>query len=155
MDVEEPVETPTIEIGDEPIPLYAGRPLEWALLNLIMSLIGVVLGIITGVRVLRINKNEQYESEDEELYENEEYERRENKKRRLMWLIVTFLMAFAGIILFILTENMRHPMVMVDRWTIINFIILAIEILAVVLCFKENNQTEENEEYRRYPQLYY
>ena len=154
-DVEEHEDTPTIVLADEPIPLHGGLPFEWALLNLIMSLIGIALGIITGIRVIRIIKNEQHEDEDEEFFEDEKYERRENKKRRLMWLAVTFLMSFAGIILFIITENMRHPMVMVDRWTIINAIILAIEILSAVFCIKENNQTSDNEEYPRYPQLDY
>jgi len=143
---------PGIRIGDNFIPFYGGYGgllYVWALLNLIMSLVGVALGIITGVRAILINKKELEESETEEVLENEEYERQEYTKRRFRWLALTFIMAIAGVILFILTEDMRLPMVLVDKWTILNAIILAVEIVAVVFSSKRkqhNNDAEEAEE---------
>ena len=140
---------PGIRIGDNFIPFYSGYGgllYAWALLNLIMSLIGIILGIIAGVRAILINHREQEESETEEVLEDEEYERREHTKRSLRWLALTFIMAIAGVLIFILTQDMRLPMVIVDRWSILNAIILAAEIVAVVHSFKRKQHISDAEE---------
>jgi len=140
---------PGIRIGDNFIPFYGGYGglmYVWSLLNLIMSLIGIILGIFTGVRAILINKKELEESEIEEVLEDEEYERQENTKRKFRWLAITFIMAIAGVILFILTEDMRLPMVLVDRWSILNATILTLEVVAVVFSLKRKQHVSDAEE---------
>ena len=52
-------------------------------------------------------------------------------------------MGFAGIILFILTEDMRNPMVLIDRWTIFNLCIFLIEIFAIMAAMRYDKRDEE------------
>ncbi|MCL2477709.1 MAG: hypothetical protein FWE73_10590, partial [Candidatus Bathyarchaeota archaeon] len=57
----------------------------------------------------------------------------------------TLAMGIAGIIVFLLTEDMSRTMTLVDKWTIVNVIIFAVQITAIVFTFKrkKNNNTEE------------
>jgi len=161
---DEPEDPPTIITPDEPVPLdggnipgfvigdnfvplfggFGGAKNVWALLNLIMSIIGIILGIATGLRAMLIHKREQDEAKRGEMFREEEDRRRVYYKRRFIWLIITFVMAVAGIVVFILTEDMRLPMVLVDRWTIVNAIILAVEIVAVVFCIRRRKDTDDD-----------
>ncbi|MCL2707229.1 MAG: hypothetical protein FWE97_03615, partial [Dehalococcoidia bacterium] len=49
---------------------------------------------------------------------------------------LSIIAAIAGVIVFILTENMSNPMVLVDRWTIVNAIILVLGAICAVPAFK-------------------
>ena len=136
-------------IGDSFVPLFGGfggAINVWALLNLILSIIGIILGIVTGVRAILLHKREQDEAKNGEIFEEEEDRRRVYYKRRFIWLIITFVMAIVGIVVFILTEDIRLPMVFVDKWTIVNAIILAVEIVAVVFCFKRRKDSDDDED---------
>jgi len=166
-----PPTPPTTVIKDEEVPLDQGTP-AWALINLILAVIGIILAIVTVIRALRGNKNEE-EDEDEypELYyrdahsniypvalikqlaksEDDEQDEEDDKvrKTRRIWLIATIALAIIGIVFFFLTEDIRLPMILVDRWTIVNAIILLVEIVAMVLVFKkvDENVEEDEEDY--------
>jgi len=140
---------PGIHIGEGFIPLYGGSDglrNVWALLNLIMCIVGIVLGIVTGSHTLAVSKYERDESKNGDVLEDEEDDRKDYNKRRMIWFIITFTMAIAGIVVFMLTEDMRLPMVLVDRWTIVNALILAVEILAVIFCLKRKDHINDKEE---------
>jgi H+/gluconate symporter-like permease len=66
-------------------------------------------------------------------------------QRRTLWLIATIVLAIVGIVVFYFTENMKLPMRMVDNWTIVNAIILIVELIAVFLVFKQT-KTENQED---------
>ena len=140
---------PGIVIGDTFVPLFGGfdgAGKVWALLNLVMGIAGIILGVITGIRAILLYKREQEEANREEIFKEEEDRRSVFYKRSFIWLIITFVMAVVGIVIFILTENMRLPIVLVDRWTIVSTVILVMEIVASVLCFRRREDTDDDYE---------
>ena len=65
--------------------------------------------------------------------------------------------ALAGVaapIAFILTEDMSLPMVMIDKWTLLMIIILAVQIVAAVLN-KKASEAPDEEETEEEPQAAY
>jgi len=140
---------PGFVIGDTFVPLFGGfggAENVWALLNLVMSIAGIILGIITGIRAIFLHKREQDEAKRGEILKEEEDRRRVYYKRRFIWLIITFVTAVAGIVVFILTQNTFLPVVLVDRWTIVNTVILTMEIVAVAFCFRRRKDTDDDYE---------
>jgi len=119
-----------------------------------MVILGIVMGIVTGIRVLLISQQEEEEMRDSGIYENENYSREEYRnesrvreeyaKIRFIWLSVTLIMAIIAVIVYILTEDMRLPMILIDRWTLIHAVILTIEIIAVILAFRRGEYNEYN-----------
>ena len=133
--VEESTEIPApevVEIPDEEIPLAAleltaeesaaipASGAAWALVNLIACLLTVLLAVIKLVG--------RHEKEDD----NEE------KKTRINLSFV--IPAVASVILFILTENMRNPMVMFDSWTPVMLALLAANCLLTLVSSLRSNR---------------
>jgi uncharacterized membrane protein len=126
---------PVMAIGGVEIPLAAGPGASqyvWALLNLILVIAGAILAIVVGARAcwrkLR-NRNKQEQNQ-------EEAER--HSKNRMMWLIATIVMGVLGIVIFLLTEDMSKLMVLVDKWTIVNAIILVLGIVSCIFALKRD-----------------
>ncbi len=92
------------EISDDEIPLASGA--SWALVNLIASLLTVLLAVASLV-----SRREKEDGENDE-------------KETRVRLSVVF-PAVVSVIVFILTENMHNPMVLVNVWTPVMLLILA------------------------------
>ena len=61
--------------------------------------------------------------------------------------LASLIPAIGGIIAFILTEDMSNPMTLVDKWTLLMIIILAIQIgVAFLAKTRKDEEDEENEE---------
>jgi len=170
-----PTSTPTPSVPATPVPSREGereRPVivdKWAVVNLVLSIVGVVLAILVFVRALLLKKkdnkdNEQRNANDKRtVASNAQYggQKREDSdakkftQRRTIWLIATVVLAIVGIIVFILTEDMSLPRGWVDRWTIVNAIILVAEIITVMFVFHnkktETNKTDKNNTQTNYP----
>jgi pilin isopeptide linkage protein len=123
---EEPVVPPTDStITDDPTPLaqapvdqpVQGGAAAWALLNLILAVTGVICAILFPLEWRRRERRE-------------ERERADCKGKGRTWLIFCLVFAVASVIVFILTEDMRLPMIWVDKWTIVNAVLLALGIIA-------------------------
>ena len=56
--------------------------------------------------------------------------------RKTMWKVVTAIVAIVAVIVFFLTEDMRLPMVMVDKWTLLMIIFALVNVLSLVLGMK-------------------
>jgi len=131
-------------------PLIAGIPLfgspehaTWALMNLVLTIVGVALALLITLRALIFKKEEKYPDE----HNNEDYE---YNKRRFRWLLAGNIIAIIGIILFVITQNMRNPMVLVDVWTIAHAIFVAIGIVSLVCIvkrYKDNDSDDEEKEF--------
>jgi len=158
------LDVPRVTIGGREVVLYAplGAP-AWALVNLILCILGAVLAIIYALRALFREKGGKkgkdkggassgrdsggyvtsLDDNDEEFASsNTSSKPAEKRKRdRLVWLIVAGVLAFLGIILFILTEDMRAPMVLVDIWTILQAILFAGVVVAVLLIVRTAMET--------------
>lgn len=135
----------TTEIADEQTPMAAVPATitdsqspraangSWALLNLIMT---IITGIISAVLLVGIfGKNEE---------ENEEGEEVEINRKRLARLM-SLIPAIGAAIIFILTEDMSNPMVLVDGWTILMAVILLIQAVVAMIAKKSKDENEDDE----------
>ena len=128
------------DIPDEDVPMAAPA---WALLNLILSLL-TVLGSLFLLSGLFGKKKEEATDENGNLILDDNGESVMNRiKQRAGWRIISLLPAIGSVIAFILTENMRNPMVLVDRWTLLMVIIAVIQVLVMMLSKKKVEETEE------------
>ena len=52
--------------------------------------------------------------------------------------------AIVSIIAFLLTENMRNPMVFVDRWTWLMVLIALVQVIVCIFARKEKEEPDDN-----------
>jgi uncharacterized membrane protein len=115
-DIDDPntpeVSDDTTAINGGGVPLFGKAGSNWALLNLILAVLGILLAAVAVVRSRR-------KDSEEDRYGNRE----DRRKARKTWVIVSIATALIGIILFILTENMSLNMAIMDKWTIFNAVL--------------------------------
>lgn len=134
---------PATTIDDPAPPLAEGA---WALINLISAIL-TTLGAI--IALFRRKEEEDEEDDDEQPRNNTEDEEEEEDNRGKKMLAAKIVGALAGIaapITFILTEDMSLPMIMVDKWTILMLIMLAVQIVAAIANKKASELDDEDEE---------
>jgi hypothetical protein len=96
----------------------------------------IITGIISAVLLVGIFGKDEDEDED-----GEEVEIKRHRFTRLMSLIP----AVGAAIIFILTEDMSNPMVLVDRWTILMAVILLIQAIVAIFAKKSEEDNDEEE----------
>ena len=118
-----PMATEETEIIIEPnaTPEVAGKG-HWALINLISAIGSVLFGIL-----LLVSKHEDDD---------------ETRKRNRMWKIVAVVDALAAIVVFVLTENMKLSMVLVDKWTILMVLLIIVNIVSFAFGKKYHDEEE-------------
>ena len=143
--------TPVIaeEIEEEPVPAAAPTEIEepevplaapvgsWALINLITTILSVIIAL--GMLLTGLFKK-TYEKEDTENDEEDNEDKGKHKKSKVFGILPAVL----SVILFIMTEDIRLPMVLIDKWTIPMVIILIISIILAYLT--RNKKKEDNDE---------
>ncbi len=137
------------EIDDEPAPAAAPVEIEepevplaasvgsWALINLITTILSVIIAL--GMLLTGLFKK-TYEKEDTENDEEDNEDRGKHKKSKIFGILPAVL----SVMLFIMTEDIRLPMVLIDKWTIPMVIILIISIILAYLT--KNKKKEDNDE---------
>lgn len=100
---------------------------EWALLNLILAILALLCGIVLLVGAFA--KGKQRAVQDEERAEQEETQ--ERGKRGFVWRILGIVMGVFSPIVFLLTEDIFTPMVIVDRWTLL---MVALAVVQAIFC---------------------
>lgn len=105
----------------------------WALLNLILTIISCIIAI-----VLIFAKKKS---------ENEEYTDEEKKDIRGIkrFKIYSILIGIISIIVFILTEDMTLPMILIDKWTILMAVFTIIEIINIFIIRYKSKEEDEDE----------
>ncbi len=103
----------------------------WALLNLILAIATALASLLMLIGYLGKKK----QMEDGIVV-------RETKKHGAVRLL-TLLPGIGGIVAFILTENMRNPMVFTDRWTLLMVIIAAVQLVLVMFGIKRDKDPDE------------
>ena len=105
----------------------------WALLNLILTIISCIIAI-----VLIFAKKKS---------ENEEYTDEEKKDIRGIkrFKIYSILIGIISIIVFILTEDMTLPMILIDKWTILMAIFTIVEIINIFIIRHKSKEEDEDE----------
>lgn len=128
-------ETPTATIESDPTPKV--EPVgSWALINLICTILSCIIAII----LLFIKK--KTDDEEEEYTDEEEKDIRGIKRFK----IYSVLVGIISIIAFILTEDITLPMILIDKWTILMVILLAINVINIFVMRKKSKQEEDDDE---------
>ncbi|MCL2149474.1 MAG: PLDc N-terminal domain-containing protein [Dehalococcoidia bacterium] len=93
-----------------------------------MAILGALLAIGAIIRAFF------WHGRDEDRYGTEE------KKTRLIWLVIAVVLAIIGFIVFFFTEDVSLPIRFVDIWTIANAVIFIAGIISVILAFKREEK---------------
>jgi uncharacterized repeat protein (TIGR02543 family) len=127
---------------------------KWAIVNLILSIVGVVLAVLVSIRALLLKKT----SEDDKVEQksanskmvsnsmgssgsqgsNSSGDDEMGVQHRILWLVVGVVLAVVGVVVFLITEDTHLSMGWVDKWTIVNAVILVIELVAILFVFKHS-----------------
>jgi uncharacterized repeat protein (TIGR02543 family) len=149
--------TVTAQYTPEPIVPQDEPVLVWALVNLVLSVVGIILAVIVLLCVLLRERQKQKKQQEnqqkvkrqnmaeqrDKQQENKADEKKQQKQCRV-WLFAALTLATVGIIVFLLTEDMNRKMAMVDRWTIVNAVIFIAEIIALFFVFKRNKNNDKD-----------
>ena len=128
----EAAKTAMIAEKDVPMAGVAAESSFWALLNLIMA---VLTGIMSAVLLVGYFGREENDEENED----------ESTDRKGFARFMSIIPAAAALILFVLTENMRNPMVLTDRWTILMAVILMIQAVVAYIDKKSEDDNDDDE----------
>ena len=134
-------------IEDEETPLAPMGGGAWALVNLILMLLTVLASLLLLLGYLgkkKYAKEDEYGNALHDANGNEIIDYTRNKKG--FWRVASLIPAVAAVIAFVLTENMRLPMIMVDRWTLLMVIIAVVQLIVAVLCKKKKESEEDEDE---------
>ena len=134
-------------IEDEETPLAPMATGAWALVNLILMLLTVLASLLLLLGYLgkkKYAKEDEYGNALHDANGNEIIDYTRNKKG--FWRVASLIPAVAAVIAFVLTENMRLPMIMVDRWTLLMVIIAVVQLIVAVLCKKKKESEEDEDE---------
>ena len=130
-------EPEVIEPDDPPLaPLPTGA---WALVNLILMLLTVLASLLLLLGYLGKKKHTERDE-----YGNERIDYTRNKKG--FWRVASLIPAVAAVIAFVLTENMKLPMIMVDRWTLLMAVIAVLQLIVAVMSKKQKESQDEEDE---------
>ena len=116
-------------VPEDETPL-AGGPV-WALLNLILTIATALASILMLIGLFGKKKEEL----DGEII-------RETEKHAFT-RVLTLVPGIGAIIAFILTENMRNPMVFTDRWTLLMVIIALVQLVLVIFGAKKDKEPKD------------
>jgi uncharacterized repeat protein (TIGR02543 family) len=150
------LQTPTLSPTSTGPPITEENEISmpvWALVNLVLSITGVILAIIVAiVCILSLTQKKKKKQEDTQkdikntnaTKQNDKQDsEKQQRQHRTLWLITTIAMGIVGVVVFLLTEDMRLPMVMVDKWTVVNVIVFIVELIAMVFVFKRKDDSEK------------
>ena len=129
-------DVPRMSFGNVYIPIYSTDTNQyvWALVNLILSAIGAILAAVTIFRATTRKLRAQFDMK----YAYIEPEERKTKRQRNSWITTTITLGTVGVVVFVITQDMRRTMVLLDYWSITHAIIIVLEIVASLLSFRRN-----------------
>ena len=132
------------KIKEEATPQAAVKG-HWALINLIAAMLSVVLAV--AALLAKHAKEEDEEDKDDQVVESENQDDETvASKRHRTWKIVAVVDAIAAVVVFILTENLAHNMVLVDKWTVLMVLFGLISIVSTYFARKWHEEDEDEDE---------
>ena len=132
------------KIKEEATPQAAPKG-HWALINLIAAMLSVVLAV--AALLAKHAKEEDEEEKDDQVVESENQDDETvASKRHRTWKIVAVIDAIAAVVVFILTENLAHDMVLVDKWTVLMALFGLISIVSTYFARKWHEEDEDEDE---------
>ncbi|MEG0625544.1 MAG: hypothetical protein RR484_00690, partial [Anaerorhabdus sp.] len=134
-----PTATPNVEeIIDEETP-EIGKS-SWALINLIAMIVGLLLTI-----VLLASKHDSDEEEEDNGVVNQDEEMPELYERKRIYKVLGTIISLVSVVVFVLTENVLLPMVLVDKYTLIMLVFALMNAVTLYLGRKWHDVNEEEE----------
>jgi H+/gluconate symporter-like permease len=148
IDTIEPDATPTTIETARPAPVNTAC---WALLNLILTVAtGAVMAfVVVAYFIKRKKKEDEYIDEYLNRYLNGDTngdtsrDTNGDTSGRLPLRLITVAATAVSIILFIITEDMRAPMVIADRWTLMHAVITVITLIVSILSGRKHEEDRE------------
>ena len=125
---------------DEPAAPAAAPSGAWALINLIATVLTAIISILL-IGLWFINRKDEEEENGEESTE-------EKTHRKPVLRILGIIPAIVAVIVFILTEDLSLPMQMIDKYTVLMILFLAVEAAIAILAKKTREEDEEEQEVR-------
>ena len=135
---------PVEEIVDEETPLAMGG--AWALVNLILTVLTVLGSILLLIGYIGKKQKERQDEDGNVILNAEGEAEMDDIKKKGGWRLSSIIPAVAAVIAFILTENMRLPMVLVDKWTLLMVIIALVQLLVAYFSKKKTQEPEQPEQ---------
>lgn len=115
---------PLVTITDEERALTGGgEGLHWALLNLLLSVVCVIVGVIMLITLIG-----------------------RKPQAGLPWRLLSLVSTILAPIVFVLTQNMKNPMIVADIWTTLHALLLIVQLVFVILLYRARNNEEDEEE---------
>jgi len=145
-------DVPMVELGDKGVLLFSPTgTMSWALLNLILCAIGFLYAVLSVERIFLKRKRERKENREGSASGSLEGfgdmvdldEDQVSWDFRPSWLVTSVAMAIVGGIMFLLTQDTRNPMVLVDWWTSIHAVIFTVQLTGVILIIKDDKPRGE------------
>ena len=132
------------KIKEEATPQAAPKG-HWALINLIAAMLSVVLAVVA--LLAKHAKDEDDEGKDDQVVANENEDDDENEStRHRRWKVIATIDAILAVVVFILTENISLPMVLVDKWTLLMVLFGLISIVSTYFARKWHEEDEDEDE---------
>ncbi len=143
-------EEPTV-IDDDDTPLAAmgeGAGRSWALLNLILTILTALISLLM-LTFYFYGKRRQGEDEERQYMHSAQDGEEEELKRKGLVRLLSILPAVLALITFILTEDMRNPMIFVDKWTLLMLLYAVVNAALAILSIKKREEMEEEHSVNR------
>ena len=134
------------KIKEEATPQAASKG-HWALINLIAAMLSVVLAVVALLAKHAKDEDEDDEDKDDQVVANENEDDDENEStRHRRWKVIATIDAILAVVVFILTENLAHNMVLVDKWTLLMVLFGLISIVSTYFARKWHEEDEDEDE---------
>jgi len=153
-----------VTVEDDPVPLLStlepdfflfapmGIP-TWSIFNLILTVTGILLSMLTILQALFQKKEEFNEvdryaakimkdncAQNDKLLEFLENEDQYNKRRRLIAFCIKYVLSFAAALLLMLTQNFKGIIAIFDLWSVAHAIMFAGIIISGRLVFRKHQK---------------
>ena len=141
----EPLPTELFEDDDPPLAAWGHKAADhWALLNLICAIMVIVILIPllrtrTKYKDLRIAAKNYVRN-----WKEQGFKSRENWQ--LIGFMLELIVTVFSVFWFIWTENMRQPMVIIDKWTLLMIVLFAVAWASDVYLIKYKKHKKQEEE---------
>ena len=138
-------------IDDDDTPLAAmgeGAGRSWALLNLILTVLTALISLLM-LTFYFYGKRRQGEDEERQYMHSAQDGEEEELKRKGLVRLLSILPAVLALITFILTEDMRNPMIFVDKWTLLMLLYAVVNAALAILSIKKREEMEEEHSVNR------
>jgi uncharacterized repeat protein (TIGR02543 family) len=124
--------------------------LAWALLNLILMILGLLAVLaFTVSRVTRKKEGKDTDADDSAVRFGAHTQAERDAQRRsraIGWILAAIILAAVGVALFIITENTALPLVWIDEWTILQLIVLAVTLALGIVALSRKKNAQGNKE---------